>query len=139
MPLGSAYSAQPSGITSDQDRLELVDGETSSVRFAAGAEIGMVVGTGLFDFGDVDGEGDPVRLRHPIGIAGGEAGLSIVDSYNSEPSGLGVWSRKMWVADTDDHLVRVVELVGRTVNTCGSKGAVANLWSRVADSRFDFA
>ena len=78
-PLGSALLAQPSGITGYQDRLYFVASETRSVRFAAGGEIGMVVGTGLFDFGDVDREGDAVRLQHPIGIAGGEAGLFIVD------------------------------------------------------------
>ena len=155
-PLGSALLAQPSGIVSCQDRLYFVDSETSAVRFAAGGEIGTVVGTGLFDFGDVDGEGDAVRLQHPIGIAGGEAGLYIVDSYNhkikavdparravatlagdgvsghvdgptgaarfSEPSGLSVGSGKIWVADTNNHAVRVLDLDERTVETVEIQG-----------------
>ncbi len=150
-PLGSALLAQPSGITSYDDRLYFVDSETSSVRFAAGGDIGTVVGTGLFDFGDVDGRADAVQLQHPIGIAGGEAGLFIVDSYNhkikavdparrvvttvagdgvsghvdglletarfSEPSGLSVGAGKIWVADTNNHAVRVVELERRMVET----------------------
>ena len=150
-PLGSALLAQPSGITSYEGRLYFVDSETSSVRFAAESEIGTVVGTGLFDFGDVDGEGDAVQLQHPIGIAGGEGGLFIVDSYNhkikavdpvrravttvagdgvsgdadgpmetarfSEPSGLSLGFGKIWVADTNNHAVRVVDLEGRMVET----------------------
>ncbi|MCY3800492.1 MAG: alkyl hydroperoxide reductase [Chloroflexi bacterium] len=155
-PLGSALLAQPSGIVSYRDRLYFVDSETSSVRFAAGGEIGTVVGTGLFDFGDVDGEGDAVRLQHPIGMAAGEAGLFIVDSYNhkiksvgparravaavagdgvsghvdgpletarfSEPSGLSVGSGRIWVADTNNHAVRVIDLDRRTVDTLEVQG-----------------
>ena len=42
-----------------------------------------VVGTGLFDFGDVDGVGDDARLQHPQGIAAAQDGrLLVCDSYN---------------------------------------------------------
>ena len=115
-PLGSALLAQPSGITSHQDRLYFVDSETSSVRFAAGGEIGTVVGTGLFDFGDVDGEGDAVRLQHPIGIAGGKAGLFIVDSYN--------------------HKIKAVHPARRAVTTMAGDGVSGHVDGPVETARF---
>jgi DNA-binding beta-propeller fold protein YncE len=95
-----------------------------------------IVGTGLFDFGDVDGEGDTVRMQHPQGIARARDGrLLVCDSYNDalrwvdpssrraetwvrgfhEPSGLAIGEHAVYVADTNAHRVTVVDLLSGEV------------------------
>ncbi|MEO5903401.1 MAG: alkyl hydroperoxide reductase, partial [Gemmatimonadaceae bacterium] len=81
----SALLAQPMGITIDGDKVYLADSESSAIRWAdlaADGSVGTIVGTGLFDFGDVDGKGDDVRLQHPQGVASHSSGrLLVADSY----------------------------------------------------------
>jgi sugar lactone lactonase YvrE len=95
------------------------------------------VGTGLFDFGDVDGAGDDVRLQHPQGIATHSSGkLLIADSYNDclkwvepetravrtwgggfhEPGGLCFGTSHVYVADTNAHRIAVVHIDTRDVS-----------------------
>jgi len=141
-PLASATLAQPSGLTADGEWVYFADSEASAIR-AAGLEAGggkvrRIVGTGLFDFGDVDGVGDWARLQHPLGVGynPGDGLLYVADTYNSkikavdpetreartllggdgadpllyEPGGLDVAGGRLYVADTNNHAVRVVEL-----------------------------
>jgi DNA-binding beta-propeller fold protein YncE len=89
-----------------------------------------IVGTGLFDFGDVDGTGDVVRLQHPQGLAVAPAGRVLVcDSYNDslrwldraarrvetwvrglhEPGGVALGARGAYVADTNAHRLVVAD------------------------------
>ena len=96
------------------------------------------MGTGLFDFGDRDGRGDEVRLQHPLGVAvwpdgDGATRLLIADTYNgkikrldpasrqvttlqasigvlNEPGGLSAAGGTAWIADTNHHAVRVLDL-----------------------------
>jgi DNA-binding beta-propeller fold protein YncE len=93
--------------------------------------VGTIVGTGLFDFGDVDGKGDEVRLQHAQGLAFRRDGLLLVaDSYNdcikiididartsavwvrglNEPSGVACSDTHAYVADTNAHRVAVFDL-----------------------------
>lgn len=85
-PLSRAALAQPSGLTvDDSGRLYFADSESSGVRWAdieLGGEVGTLVGTGLFDFGDKDGAGDDVRLQHPLGVEWHEGRLVVADTYN---------------------------------------------------------
>ncbi len=84
-PLAAATLAQPSGITTDGERLFFADSETSSVRSAELAPSGRVrtiVGLGLFEFGDVDGTDNQVRLQHPLGITWFDGVLYVADTYN---------------------------------------------------------
>jgi DNA-binding beta-propeller fold protein YncE len=130
----NALLAQPMGITLYRNQLYFADSESNAVRSAETAELGTtgtIVGTGLFDFGDVDGKGDDVRLQHPQGIAphpGG--GLLVADSYNdsikkidpdsrqaeawvrglNEPSGISCSDTHAYVADTNAHRVMVIDL-----------------------------
>ncbi|MGH8312803.1 MAG: hypothetical protein ACRER9_05905, partial [Gammaproteobacteria bacterium] len=90
-------------------------------------------GTGLFDFGDVDGVGMAVRLQHDLGIAWHDGLLYIADTYNSkikvldpktrrvttlaggdgqfeEPGGLSVAGDTLYVADTDHNRIALVNL-----------------------------
>ena len=84
--------AQPSGLASDGKAIYVCDSEGSAIRrvpFDTRAEVTTVVGPSdlpngrsLFEFGDVDGAGDAVRLQHPLGIAIQDKTLFIADSYN---------------------------------------------------------
>ena len=131
-PHAQAALAQPMGICVAGDSLAFADSESSAIRVAdldpAGG-VRTIVGTGLFDFGDVDGVGDDARLQHPQGIAVAEDGrLLVCDSYNDalrwvdpgsrrvttwvrglhEPEGLALDARFAYVADTNAHRIAVV-------------------------------
>jgi sugar lactone lactonase YvrE/thiol-disulfide isomerase/thioredoxin len=145
-PLGSASLAQPSGLTTDGERIYFADSEASAIRAADlehGGRVRRFVGKGLFDFGDVDGVGDRARLQHPLGVAFNpdDGLLYVADTYNSkikvvdprrreartflgegyghrdgrhpqfyEPGGVDVAEGKLYVADTNNHAVRLVDL-----------------------------
>jgi hypothetical protein len=133
-PHASAALAQPMGLCVSEDLIYFVDAESSAVRVADRDRSGgvrTIVGTGLFDFGDVDGVGDTVRMQHQQGIARGPDGrLLVCDSYNDalkwvdsasrraeswvrglhEPSGLAFGDGAVYVADTNAHRIAVVDL-----------------------------
>jgi thiol-disulfide isomerase/thioredoxin len=129
--------AQPSGITADEERLYVADSETSAIRAIDRRTdaVETIVGLGLFDFGDVDGVGDEVRLQHPLGVTAWKGLLYVADTYNHkvkvldpvtrrattlagsgqddvlfEPGGVGVGLGWIWVADTNHHAVKTVDL-----------------------------
>ncbi len=148
-PGGSSF-AQPSGLSSDGKQLFVADSEGSTVRsvpFDPNGKVETLVGlTGtLFDFGDTDGSGRDVRLQHPLDVAWSDGKLYVADTYNNkikvidverrtcrtlagtgksgnadaekgdaamfnEPAGISVAGGKLFVADTNSHLIRVVEL-----------------------------
>ncbi len=86
-PLNSAAFAQPSGIATDGRSLYIADSEVSAVRridFGPGGRVKTIIGTGLFDFGDVDGKYPKARLQHPIGIAYHDGSLYVADSFNNK-------------------------------------------------------
>ena len=83
-PLLEAGFAQPSGITTDGKRLYIADSESNIIRaidIAAG-QVETLVGGDLFDFGDVDGSGDEVRLQHPLGVVALGDRVLVADTYN---------------------------------------------------------
>jgi DNA-binding beta-propeller fold protein YncE/peroxiredoxin len=120
----------------------------------AGEEVETLAGGDLFDFGDRDGEGDHVRLQHPLGLALDGGRLFIADTYNHkikvldtaartvktfagtgkpgqadgagasfyEPGGLAVARGKLYVADTNNHAVRVVDLATKQTSTLVIRG-----------------
>jgi hypothetical protein len=128
-----AALAQPMGMAIAGDVLLVADAESSAVRevdLAPTGGVRTIVGTGLFDFGDVDGVDDMVRLQHPQGIAVAMDGRPLVcDSYNDslrwldrgerrvttwvrglhEPGGLATGARGAYVADTNAHRIVVVD------------------------------
>lgn len=87
-PLAAALLAQPSGIATDGKALYFADSESSAIRIAdvdRRGEVRTVVGMGLFEFGDIDGVGDEVRLQHALGVTVGPEGkLYVADTYNSK-------------------------------------------------------
>lgn len=137
----AAALAQPSGLTSDGKVVYFADSEVSSVRSfdPATGEVSTLVGLGLFDFGDVDGSGDKVRLQHPLGVTWSDGGLFVADTYNHkikrlldktsstfvgtgksgtalgvkaqlfEPGGLSAAGGKIYVADTNNSRIVVID------------------------------
>jgi thiol-disulfide isomerase/thioredoxin len=155
-PLLEAGFAQPSGIASDGKNLFIADSESNIIRSIGLSEgsVSTVVGGDLFDFGDVDGEGDEVRLQHPLGVVAVDDKIFIADTYNHklktldpkarvvktfagtgkpgqadraapsfyEPGGLSVANGKLFVADTNNHAIRVVDLKTKQTSTLNLKG-----------------
>jgi DNA-binding beta-propeller fold protein YncE len=151
--LTEAALNQPSGIDTDGTLLYFADAEASAIRTAdldPDGDLKTIVGTGLFDFGDVDGAGDEVRLQHPLGVTVADDGfLYVADTYNSkikridpaartsetfagtgeeglqdgaearfyEPGGLDYADGKLYVADTNNHAIRVIDLATGEVST----------------------
>lgn len=131
-----AALAQPSGLATDGRRIYFADAESSAIRCllpGRDASIRTIVGTGLFDFGDRDGEGDAVRLQHPLGLSWHDGALYVADTYNGkvkvvdpvrrtsetvlggdgelwEPGGLAVAGRLAYIADTNHHRIAVADL-----------------------------
>jgi thiol-disulfide isomerase/thioredoxin len=155
-PAEMAGFAQPSGLATDGKTLYVADSESNIIRAIdlATGEVRTLAGGDLFDFGDVDGEGDDVRLQHPLGLAMTDGKLLIADTYNHklkqldplartvrtlfgtgkpgqsdaapasfyEPGGISVTSGRLYVADTNNHAVRVVELKTGATATLKLKG-----------------
>jgi thiol-disulfide isomerase/thioredoxin len=85
-PGNLALLAQPSGLATDGQSLFFADAESSSIRKLAFAtlEVETIVGSGLFEWGDVDGPAAMARLQHAQGVAWGADALWVADTYNSK-------------------------------------------------------
>ncbi len=158
-PLLKAALAQPSGVTTDGKSIFFADSEVSSIRAASlppGDQVSTIVGKGLFDFGDVDGRGDDVRLQHPLGVVYANGKLYVADTYNhkikeldaqkresrayagtrergirdgdrkqarfNEPGGISSTSKALFIADTNNHLIRRIDFDTGKVSTVELKG-----------------
>lgn len=153
--LMSGFS-QPSGLASDGSKLYVADSEANIIRVIdlEKGTVSTLVGGDLFEFGDVDGQGDDVRLQHPLGVVVNRGTVLIADTYNHklkqldpkaqtvktllgtgkpgqadgargsfyEPGGLSVANGKLYVADTNNHAVRVVDLQTKQTATLMIKG-----------------
>jgi thiol-disulfide isomerase/thioredoxin len=155
-PLLQAGFAQPSGMTTDGKTLYIADSESNIIRAIdiAGGTVNTLVGGDLFEFGDVDGAGDDVRLQHPLGLISVGDKLLIADTYNHkikepdpekvkvttlfgtgkpgqsdgiqpsfyEPGGLTVANDKLYIADTNNHAIRVIDLKTKRASTLRING-----------------
>lgn len=150
--LTEAGFAQPSGLASDGKTLYIADSEANIIRaidLAPNGTVSTLVGGDLFDFGDADGTGDDVRLQHPLGLVALDGKVFIADTYNHkiklldpqtrtvktflgtgkagqadtasptfyEPGGLSAARGKLFIADTNNHGVRVVDLKTKQTTT----------------------
>lgn len=141
-----AALAQPSGLAlGDDGLLYVADAEVSAVRAVEPGPNGRVrtlVGRGLFTYGDRDGTGPDVRLQHPLGVAWDRGRLYVADTFNhkvrvldpsslevrtlagtgrpgladgvpgalAEPGGLSVAGDRVYIADTNNHRIRVLDM-----------------------------
>jgi DNA-binding beta-propeller fold protein YncE len=148
--------AQPSGLSTDGKNLYVADSESNIIREIdlASGNVKTLVGGDLFEFGDVDGTGDDVRLQHPLGLVTLGDKLLIADTYNHklkeldpakekvktflgtgkpgqidgsspsfyEPAGLSIANNRVYVADTNNHAIRVVDLKTKQTSTLLIRG-----------------
>jgi len=81
-PADLAWFAQPSALVNSPNGLWILDAETSSLRKMQANTISTAIGTGLFDFGHIDGPAQRARLQHPLGLASDGKVVYIADTYN---------------------------------------------------------
>ena len=157
--LSEAALGQPSGLSSDGQRLYIADSEVNALRAApleAPGNLITLAGGGLLTFGDRDGIGDAARLQHPLGVAYADGHLYVADTYNHkikrldlhsgqlqtlagtgtagrrdgamaqaqfyEPGGLSAGAGRLYVADTNNHCIRVIDLQTHMVSTLVVEG-----------------
>lgn len=84
--LAEAWFAQPSAVVRSQTtpgKVWLIDSETSALRAIEHGRVTSQIGTGLFDFGHVDGAADQALLQHPLGLIElPDGNVLIADTYN---------------------------------------------------------
>jgi thiol-disulfide isomerase/thioredoxin len=148
--------AQPSGLASDGRMLYVADSESNIIRAVEmeGTDVRTLAGGDLFDFGDRDGPGNAARFQHPLGLALHDGRLYVADTYNHkikvldpgsravktfagtgragqddgarptfyEPGGIAVARGRLYVADTNNHAVRVIDLRTRQATTLPIRG-----------------
>jgi DNA-binding beta-propeller fold protein YncE len=158
-PVNTATFAQPSGLAVDHNVLFVADAEANVIRAVSLPPANIVstlAGGDLFKFGDADGGGDAARFQHPLGVAVHGGRVFIADTYNHkikmldpasrtvttfagtgkpghadgsgsraqffEPGGLSVAGTTLYVADTNNHVVRAIDLDTREVGTLSIDG-----------------
>jgi thiol-disulfide isomerase/thioredoxin len=126
-----ASFAKPSGLTTHAQMLYVADADASAVRSVRLLDgyVKTLVGTELYEFGDVDGLPVQARLQHPGALAVDPGGtiLWVADTYNNKvkamsmrgggvrtlalpfrfhgPCGISVAARSLWIANTNAHEV----------------------------------
>jgi len=154
--LAEAGFAQPSGMAVIGQTLYVADSESNVIRAIdlTQGTVKTIVGGDLFDFGDVDGTGDDVRLQHPLGLLADGDKVLIADTYNHkvkeldpkhqrvttlfgtgkpgqmdgasasfyEPGGLAQANGKLYIADTNNHAIRVIDLATKRTSTLRLNG-----------------
>ena len=154
--LNESGFAQPSGLAIIGQTLYVADSESNIIRGIdlITGQVKTLVGGDLFEFGDVDGAGDNVRLQHPLGLLAYGDKLLIADTYNHkikeldpnkrrvtslfgtgkpgqadgwtssfyEPGGLAFVNDKLYIADTNNHAIRVVDLKTKQASTLRLNG-----------------
>ena len=145
-PALEASFNQPSDLAGDGRALYIADAEASALRrleLVGRPRVDTLVGQGLHEWGDRDGQGAEVRLQRPAGLCF-DGLLYIADTLNHKikqmdpatrrttrlagsgerghadghfvrarfhgPEGLAVRDRRLYVADTGNHVVRVLDL-----------------------------
>ena len=152
-----AQLAQPSGIFIHNNVIYFADSETSSVREIdlRTGYVKTIVGHGLFIFGHKDGNLDEALFQHPLGLCATSNRIFVADTYNSairvidldsekvstlvgkhgmegickiddpncdtlglyEPSDVELYEDKLYISDTNNHLIRVYDLKSNVLQT----------------------
>jgi DNA-binding beta-propeller fold protein YncE len=147
-----AALAQPSGLATDGKRLYFTDSQSSSVRWIDGRDnsvVTTIVGLGLFQFGDRDGRGPDALLQYPTGLTYYNDLLYVADTYNNkikvidlfisssrtflgngtagnadnpvplfnEPGDVSYALGMLFIADTNNHLIRIADIKTAKVTT----------------------
>lgn len=156
-PAQSAQLAQPSGLSIFDDTLYFADSEVSAIRQVdfSSKQVKTIVGHGLFEFGYQDGNLTDALLQHPLGLCAISNTIFVADTYNSairiidlknsqvvtligkteknlvclpgnpqcdilplyEPSDVEFYNNKLYITDTNNHLIRTFDLNTNTLDT----------------------
>jgi DNA-binding beta-propeller fold protein YncE len=98
--ISEAAFAQPSGLAIAGDRLYVADAESNTIRQVSlppANSVQTIAGGDLFDFGDRDGKAAEARFQHPLGVA--------------------VDAGRVFIADTYNHKIKVLDLASGSVST----------------------
>jgi DNA-binding beta-propeller fold protein YncE len=118
-PADEAGFAQPSGLALSESTLFVADAESNIIRaidLPPKNQVRTLAGGDLFEFGDKDGFGDTVRLQHPLGLA---------------RSG-----NRVYIADTYNHRIKVLDPVKRTVFAFAGSGDAGHADGRAGIAQF---
>ncbi len=156
--LEEAQFAQPSGLSVSGNYLFVADSEVSAVRRIdlSRKAVQTAVGEGLFVFGNRDGPLESARFQHPLGVScEGDSRIYVADTYNHavrlvdlvdrkvstvlgdsemkavcniddpscdtlglyEPSDVKVHGNTLYIADTNNHLIRIYDLEKKVLRT----------------------
>jgi thiol-disulfide isomerase/thioredoxin len=155
--LMDAQFAQPSGLSLYDNYLFVADSEVSAVRRIdlERKMVRTIVGEGLFVFGHNDGDLVEARFQHPLGLHVDGNRIFVADTYNSairlvdlveqkvttligrenmktvcriddpncdtlglyEPSDVKLQDNKLYIADTNNHLIRIFDLEKKILQT----------------------
>ena len=156
--LGEAQFAQPSGLSIFANYFFVADSEVSAVRRIdlKRKVVETAVGKGLFVFGYKDGRIDEARLQHPLGVTCEGNKIYVADTYNHairlidlaeqrvstlvgrpemktavcniddpacdtlrlyEPSDVKIRNNALYIADTNNHLIRIFDLDKKVLRT----------------------
>ena len=155
--LHDAQFAQPSGLSLYGKYLFVADSEVSAVRrIDLEQKIARtIVGEGLFVFGHQDGDLSEARLQHPLGLHADGNRIFVADTYNHairlidlvegkvttlvgkpsmktvcniddpscdtlglfEPSDVNLHDNKLYIVDTNNHLIRIFDLERKVLQT----------------------
>jgi len=158
-PRMEASLAQPSALSfnADGSRLYFANSEGSEIRYIdmkKGTVVTLAGATdSLFDFGNKNGIGTAARFQHPLGVAAYDGKVYVADTYNSEirvidpatgavstlagstagwrdgknplfyePGGLFAAGGKLYIADTNNNSVRILDLATGETSTFVLKG-----------------
>ncbi len=140
--LKTAQFAQPSGLSVSKDILYVADSESSSIRAIDinNKIVKTIVGKDLFIFGYKDSVIDNALFQHPLGLDSTKDKIYVADTYNHairvidlsnnevytllskdsvlcsndcnilglyEPNDVKVYMDRLYIADTNNHLIRV--------------------------------
>lgn len=132
----AANFAQPSALAAvGEEKLLVADAAGSAIRSLriSDSQVTTLVGTGLYEFGDVDGKRETARLQNPLALCADPRGVAFVaDSYNGkirvlnlrtgelrtlklsyrfqEPAGLALGAGALWVCNTNAHEIVRIDL-----------------------------
>lgn len=140
----TASLSQPSGLAVWGDTLYFADAETSALRALKFGQISTLVGTGLFDFGLVDGTYPRARMQHAQGLAMSGGNIIVADTYNNalrkfdtasgtlstiitngetllEPGDVLPLGENIYIADTGHHRIAVLDTKTGTISALDLK------------------
>lgn len=75
--------AQTADLVAYNGKLYFVDSESSSLRvLEKDGNVKTLIGKGLFDFGNKNGNKNQALMQHPLGLTADDTGIYVVDSFN---------------------------------------------------------